>query len=55
MSLLSIKDYNLAVEALSFYLQENSPNLNEGKLRETLALKQWLILEKCKKFENYDT
>lgn len=53
MSLLSVKDYDLAVEALKFYVQ--SGEVKEGKIRETLALQQWLILEKRKKFENYDT
>jgi hypothetical protein len=49
MSLLSTKDYDLALEALSFYLQEKISELEEGKFRETVALRQWLILEKAKK------
>lgn len=53
MSLLSQKDYNLAIEAIGFFLKNND-SLKEGKLREAHALKQWLTLEQQKKFKNYD-
>lgn len=48
MSLLSNKDFDLAIEALQFYIERQS-NLTEEKYRESCALRQWLILENSKK------